>query len=153
MSGPLRDFIHLIRLAAVFAVGITAFLAWRAWMIPADFGVYGHYRASALVDARARQPVYAGQAACADCHADVVEVRLGAGHAAVSCESCHGALSAHAAGAEEPKPVRPAGRTTCLPCHAARAGKPSGFPQVVVAEHAPTGPCSECHRPHRPRVE
>ena len=81
MSGWLKDKGHLVRMAGLFAVGISAFLVLRAVMVPAGFGVYGHFRAGALDDDRARPVRYAGHAACEDCHADVVEARQGSRHA------------------------------------------------------------------------
>jgi predicted CXXCH cytochrome family protein len=125
----------------------------RAVLVPDDFGLLGHYRASALETNRARAPVYAGQAACAECHGDVVEARRVEGHARISCESCHGALAAHAAGAETPAPVRPDGRTLCVRCHAANTGKPSWYRTVVIADHADDGRCVECHAAHAPRIK
>ena len=40
-----------MRMASLFAVGITAFLVLRWLMVPADFGLYGHFRPGALDDA------------------------------------------------------------------------------------------------------
>lgn len=75
MKFSFKDANHLIRLAAIFAIGTLLFVVVRAQMVPDDFGRYGHYRAGAIDDERARTPVHAGQAACAGCHPDVVELR------------------------------------------------------------------------------
>jgi hypothetical protein len=96
--------------------------------------------------------VFAGRAACVDCHSEVVDSRKGGRHERIGCEACHGPLARHAAGEDEVKPPRPDLRTTCVRCHAAKAGKPAGYPQVDPAEHAPEGPCADCHKPHRPAV-
>lgn len=151
--GRPRDFVHVIRLAGVFAVGTAAFLVWRAWTIPPDFGVYGHYRAGALDDARALPLVHAGQGSCAECHADVSATRQSGAHAAVACETCHGPLARHAAGEADQLPARPDGRRTCSPCHAAGTGKPALIGQVLAADHAGTASCTECHQPHSPSVQ
>jgi hypothetical protein len=151
MSRPLGPFNHVLRLAAVFAAGILVFLVVRWWLVPPDFGVYGHYRAGALDDVRARPVAYAGQAACAECHTDVVELRQGGRHDRLTCETCHGPLAAHAAG-EGSAPARPNPREGCVRCHARTAGKPRAFPQVIVQEHAETGACTACHVPHAPSV-
>ncbi|MBL8141404.1 MAG: hypothetical protein JNM38_09870 [Acidobacteria bacterium] len=152
MDGRRSDYAHVVKVACLFALALGAFVLIRWWFLPADFGVHGFYRAGALDDNRARVPVYAGRAACIDCHSDVVESRKGSRHEPIGCESCHGPLAAHASGADETKPQRPDTRATCIRCHAARVGKPAGFPQVDVADHAPEGACTTCHQPHHPAI-
>jgi hypothetical protein len=151
MSRRFRDAEHLIRMAAIFAGGLLAFLLARTIFVPDDFGVLGHYRLSAIDDVRARPAAYAGQKACLECHTDVGEAReAGGAHARVACESCHGPLATHAAGeggAERPEP-----RTICVRCHAANGARPRAFPQVHVREHADEGPCTTCHQPHAPKI-
>jgi hypothetical protein len=63
MSGRPSDKQHLVRMAGLFAIGITAFFVLRWLMVPADFGLYGHFRPGALDDARSRPLHYAGRAA------------------------------------------------------------------------------------------
>jgi len=152
MKPRASDYVHLVRMAGLFVVGITAFLVLRWLMVPPDFGELGHYRAGALKDNMARPIVFAGQAACIECHGDVAEVRAKGRHARVSCESCHGALAGHAAGPNDIKPVKPDPRKTCIICHTASISKPKSFPQVVPAEHAPEGSCAECHVVHNPKL-
>jgi hypothetical protein len=147
-----KDVEHLFRLAAVFLVGILVFVIARAVLVPDDFGVLGHYRLGAVADAAARPIVHAGQKACADCHADVVETRAAARHAHVACESCHGPLGKHADGSDETKPTRPDGRATCIRCHATRTGKPARYPRVDIQDHAGDQPCIACHSPHNPKL-
>jgi len=143
---------HLIRMAGLFVLGITAFVVLRWVMVPSDFGELGHYRSGAVLDNMNRPRVFAGQAACVECHADVVELRAKGRHAGVACESCHGALAGHAASPIEAKPVRPDARTTCIVCHTASISKPASFPQVLPAEHAPEGSCAACHAVHNPKI-
>jgi hypothetical protein len=152
MSGRLRDFEHVLRVALLFVLGVVAFLGVRAWLVPDDFGVYGYFRTGAIDDNRAHPLVHAGRAACVDCHSDVVNARRGGRHERIGCEACHGPLARHASGEDETKPARPDTRATCIRCHEKKAGKPAGFPQVSAAEHAASGPCSECHNPHRPGI-
>lgn len=152
MGNRYRDYAHLVRMAVLFAVGITTFLVGRSFFVPSDFGVYGHYRAGALDDARARPIAFAGQAACVDCHGDIEEVRKPASHARVSCESCHGPLATHAAGEAPLAPPRPDGREACVSCHTKSRSKPPAFPQVDVADHAGDNKCIECHAPHAPTI-
>lgn len=154
MSGWFKDKEHLVRMASLFAVGISVFFVLQLVLVPKDFGVYGHYRAGALTDARnpALHPVrYAGRAACADCHAEVIEARRGSRHEPIGCEACHGAAARHAADPSV-KPILPDPRALCIRCHSASASRPKGFPQVVVADHADAGACTACHKPHAPKV-
>jgi hypothetical protein len=152
MRDGFKDREHLFRVAALFLLGTAAFFVLRAFMVPKDFGVYAHYRAGALDDARAHAISYAGQKACVECHADVDDVRKAARHVNLPCESCHGPLARHASGEDETKPTRPDGRLTCLVCHTANKSKPKAFPQVLIADHAPEGACIECHLPHAPKI-
>lgn len=152
MSHLFKDKEHLIRMAALFVVGIGVFVVARAVMVPDGFGDYGHFRAGALGDNRARPLGFAGRAACADCHDDVVEARKGSKHAGVGCEACHGALADHAADPEQVKPQRPDAKTICLVCHLTNVAKPDAFPQVDPKEHGDGEPCGSCHQPHHPEV-
>jgi hypothetical protein len=151
MQFSFKDAEHLVRLAAIFAIGALVFVVARAQMVPDDFGKYGHYRAGAIDDERARTPMHAGQAACAECHTDIVELRAASRHKAVACESCHGAQGAHARGEVE-KPPRPNGRETCIRCHAAKTGKPRQYPTVVIKQHAGEEKCITCHTAHSPKI-
>ncbi len=152
MNRGASDYVHLVRMAGLFVVGVTAFVVLRWLMVPADFGVLGHYRAGAVADNMKPPLVFAGQAACVECHADVAEVRAKGKHVRVACESCHGALAAHASNPDGPKPVRPDPRKTCISCHSANISKPKSFPQVVPEEHAPEGSCAACHVVHNPKI-
>lgn len=147
---PFSSYEHLLRLATLFAGGIALFLSVRALLVPADYGLLGPYRASALAQNQAKPIAFAGQLACVDCHTDVAELRKGNAHERVSCESCHGALAAHAADPSVAV-VRPDGRTTCAICHVPDRSKPNGFKTVNFAEHAGDEPCISCHVPHAPR--
>jgi predicted CXXCH cytochrome family protein len=153
VSSRFRDYEHVVRIAALFMAGTVAFLVWRSFMVPTDFGVYGHFRAGALTDNMQRPLVHAGRAACAECHGDVAEVWHTGRHSIVGCESCHGALARHASGEDTTTPRRPDGRTLCIQCHAKTAGKPVAFPQVVVSEHAGDNVCKDCHVPHSPAIQ
>ncbi len=151
-GAPLRDVEHLIRLAVLIVAAVAVFLVARSLLVPDTFGVYGHYRAAALDDVRAQEPVYAGGRACAECHDDVVESRAGGGHEALSCETCHGPLGTHAAAPFDVAPVLPE-HADCATCHAYSAYRPEWFPQVVVADHAGDVGCGDCHEPHRPSLD
>ena len=144
-----RDAGHLVRLAALFAVAIAAFLLVRALLIPKTFGDYGHYRAAALGEIRERGIKYAGRAACLDCHEDIGAAKAGGKHAGVGCEACHGALAAHVADPASVVPQKPDASAVCLVCHVQNLAKPKGFPQVDPKEHY-GDECGGCHKPHVP---
>lgn len=147
-----RDYEHVGRVALVFALAILTFVVWRSWMVPKDFGVYGHFRAGAIQDAAALPVVHAGQAMCVSCHSDVQDTRKGAKHERIGCEACHGPLGKHARGETDTAPIRPSTRGVCLTCHTARQGMPAAFPKIVVKEHSDAGPCTECHKAHTPSL-
>lgn len=147
-----KDVEHLVRLAALFALGLLVFSIARAELIPADFGTLGHYRASAVDDERKTAVIYAGQAACAECHGDVVDLRAMARHRSIACESCHGPLAKHAAAPDDQKPERPKATPLCVHCHAGNTGKPTRYPTVVIKDHAGSDECQTCHKPHDPRI-
>lgn len=141
---------HLLRLAALFVVGIALFAGLRWLLVPADYGLIGPYRASALTQNQAHSIVYAGRLACRECHSDVADALTTNAHASVGCESCHGALAAHA-GDPGVAAVRPDPRATCAGCHVPDAAKPAAFKTVNFAEHAGAESCGSCHQPHAPR--
>lgn len=153
MGKRLQHARHLIRMALLFAAGIAAFLVARQALMPAGFGEFGHYRAGAIHDNTLRAASYAGQAACAACHDEVVATRAAGRHARLSCEGCHGPLAAHAGDPTAATAPRPDPRLICLRCHARDRARPQWLPQVVVADHSAEGPCTECHTPHQPGLE
>ncbi|HEY1305776.1 MAG TPA: cytochrome c3 family protein [Vicinamibacterales bacterium] len=148
---PFHSYEHLVRLAALFAVGIALVLGFRWALVPEDYGRFGPYRARALVQNQLRPVVYAGQTMCVDCHSDVADLRQGNAHARIACESCHGPLAAHAA---DPAVAarRPDPRATCAVCHLPSPAKPAWFKTVDFTEHADPGACTSCHPAHAPRL-
>ena len=147
-----QDYEHVLRVAGVFVLAVAVFLVWRWWLVPSDFGVYGHFRAGAIVEAAARTPRFAGQAMCVDCHSEVQQLRSTGRHAQVACEACHGPLGQHARGESDLAPIRPSSRGVCLTCHTARVGMPVTFPKIIVNEHSEAGPCTDCHQSHAPGI-
>jgi hypothetical protein len=146
------DWDHLIRLGALLALGLAVFIFIRPWFVPDDFGVYGHYRAGAILDGRELPLRFAGRESCETCHSDVVDLQdaRASGHRRLACEGCHGPLAAHAAAPDEVRPALPAITPACVTCHEASAGRPSLVPQVVVADHSGGETCSSCHVAHTP---
>ena len=148
-----KDTEHLIRLAAVIVLALIAFVVLRFALVPRSFGQYGHYRGAAIAETAARPVAFAGHQTCEACHTDVVDVKKQGKHVVVACEACHGAQAKHA---EDPGSVQPKKLDTavvCARCHEANSAKPSGFPQVVTADHSGGMACDTCHQPHRPKIE
>jgi hypothetical protein len=150
MRDLFRDAEHLFRFAAVFVALGLVFLVARAVFTPKGFGTYGHYRAGALADAAARPLMFAGHAACLDCH-DTVDTEKKAGkHAGIGCEACHGPANAHVADAATVVPKKPDAKELCVVCHLENLAKPKGFPQIDPKDHAGDESCITCHDPHKP---
>lgn len=148
-----KDVEHLIRLAAVMAIALVAFVVLRAAIVPHSFGQYGHYRGAAIAEIAARPIGFAGHDACEGCHSDVVDQKKQGKHVVVACEACHGALAKHA---DDPGSVTPAKLDTaviCARCHEADSAKPKWFPQVLTADHSGGLACDTCHQPHSPKIE
>jgi hypothetical protein len=145
-----RDVEHLIRMALLFVAGTLLFLGARAALLPERFGELGHFRPGAMDDNAARPLVYAGRAACAECHGEVADALAAERHAAIGCESCHGPLGAHAADPEAAPPPELDVVALCSRCHAANLARPPGQPQVEPVAHAEGNACTECHTPHAP---
>lgn len=148
---PFRSYEHLLRLAALFAVGVALFLGLRWMLVPGDYGRLGPYRAGALVANQARPIVYAGQAACIDCHSDVADIRKSNSHGRISCESCHGPLAGHAMDPAVAVTL-PDQRAICAVCHLPSAAKPPGFKTVDFTDHAGSEDCTTCHSAHAPKL-
>jgi hypothetical protein len=152
MKEELKDWSHLLRMAGLFAALFVVFLVARAALVPPGFGEYGFFRAGALLDNREKPLSYAGRGACAECHDEVVTAKKAGPHAGLGCETCHGPLAAHAADATTARPELPDPRATCVNCHERNVGKPKWFKTIVVEDHAPSGPCKDCHVPHNPAI-
>jgi len=149
----LKDIEHLIRLAAVMAIALVAFVILRAAVVPRSFGQYGHYRGAAIAEIASRPVAFAGHNVCEGCHTDVVDQKKEGRHVVVPCEACHGAQAKHA---DDPVSVTPAKLDTavvCARCHEANSAKPKTFPQVATADHSGGLACDTCHQPHRPKIE
>lgn len=143
---------QITRVLQLTAAIVLVYFTARYFLVPASFGQFGWYRGDALKDYAALPISYAGATACAECHAEVVEKKAKAGHKGVPCESCHGALNAHA---EDPnvEPPKIADHRFCIRCHEASPSRPEKFPQVKLAKHHDEEACTKCHTPHQPLEE
>lgn len=147
-----RDAEHLVRLVLLMFVGVLLFIVIRTFFVPADFGELGHFRTGTLQDIRNLPLHYASRASCgqADCHEEEVATLASDTHASVGCESCHGALAAHAADPKLAKAAKLEGDDLCARCHTSLAARPKNFAQVEIEPHREGSACSECHDSHAP---
>ncbi len=150
MRKVLKESEHLLRLVAVFAVGLVLFLVIRQAIVPKGFGEFGHYRGPALDDIAARPISFAGHATCEACHDDQAKTKAAGKHAGLSCETCHGPAAAHTEDPTEHAVMKPDPKVLCVRCHEADPARPKSFPQVVSKDHAGDTSCIECHKPHSP---
>lgn len=141
---------QLISIGIVFILIVILFIVARKIFIPPSFGVLGHYRAQAIEENKAREIIYAGAAACYDCHDAIYELKATSYHKDVACETCHGPAAKHAEDPAQYAPIVPRGRDTCPICHDYNPSRPTGFPQIIAAKHNPGKACMSCHNPHNP---
>jgi uncharacterized CHY-type Zn-finger protein len=139
------------RLVSVGVILVGLLVGARWFLVPADFGRLGHFRAAAVQEVAAQKIEYAGHEKCAECHDDVVTMKSAGYHKNVACEVCHGPAAAHARDPGNHTPTAPRERGSCPLCHEYLASRPTGFPQIVSASHNPMKPCISCHKPHDPK--
>jgi len=167
---------HFIRLLALLAIAAGAFLKVRSMVVPPDFGTLGHFRASAIADAAAREPRHLGSAECAECHSDIAEPWASGKHSVPQCENCHGPGMLHVKVVSEDSveayadpilqytnALRPTtGIRECAWCHLATFERPSILKSIKsVGEHiaatggtfTSTSKCTDCHNPHTAAVQ
>ena len=149
----LKDLNHLLRMAAVFLLGLVFFLVFRSIFIPKSFGRYGHFRGDALQEIAAQPISFAGHEVCETCHGDILDVKKTGRHAHVACESCHGPQAKHTEDPTTSTPPKLDTAVLCVRCHEANHSKPMDFPQIHSAEHSSGLACNTCHQPHSPRIE
>jgi ribosomal protein S27AE len=130
---------------------IVAFFAARHFLIPSDFGKYGHYRASAVDEIASQEIKYVGHTVCEDCHDDVTDTIKMSYHRNVMCEVCHGPAAAHIDDPDGNKLPAPRERGYCPLCHEYLPPRPTGFPQIVSESHNPMRACVSCHDAHDPK--
>lgn len=161
VSHRMRHTKHYFRALILLAGAGLGFFLFRAFMIPASFGKFGHYRADNVAEQRQKPLRHAPQQTCADCHAEQFQQHQSAKHAAVPCQDCHAPLADHI-DLEKGEMVgaMPIQRTSklCLRCHRKLPSRPREFPQIDLEDHlagvAPPHPpeiCLSCHSPHQPK--
>jgi hypothetical protein len=139
------------RLPVLLVILVAGLLVARSYLVPKDFGKYGHYRATALVQAANLDIHYAGHQVCEDCHDEEVALKAQGYHKGLACEICHGPAFAHTEDPDVGQLRAPRERGYCPLCHEYLPSRPTGFPQIVTASHNPRKPCITCHNPHDPK--
>jgi hypothetical protein len=138
------------RLVVVFIVLIAALILVRGFLVPEDFGEYGHYRASAVDEIIDQKMHFAGHQICNECHDDIGTVKQTGYHRNLACEVCHGPALDHTGDPEAHIPPAPRDRGYCPLCHEYNPSRPTGFPQIISKSHNPMEACISCHNPHDP---
>ena len=138
---------QILRLVLLTMGIVGSYMVARAFLTQPSFKEYGWYCGEALEEIASRTPVYAGKAACDECHSDILQKLAKDAHKTLSCEACHGVSRDHA-GNPDITPVKLTG-SHCIRCHEANPSRPAWLKQIVVKDHY-SGKCSECHMPHQP---
>jgi len=139
---------QILRLILLTAAIVFSYFGARALLTPPSFGQHGFYRGAALGEVAAREPVYAGAKACAECHDQEVAALASGGHRLLACEVCHGPGQVHVDNPDiKPQILH---FSHCARCHEASISRPKWHKQVVTREHYSGSNCTECHVPHKP---
>lgn len=145
---------HIYRLILILIVFLAGAYAGIIFLTDPSFYRFGHYRADAVPELAAGEPIFRGPDYCRGCHSDRhAEWKAGA-HNKVKCEICHGPAGQHPATGKLPIPEDPV--KLCATCHEAMPSRPGQHPQVVLDQHPYPHEtpviCSSCHNPHAPRI-
>jgi hypothetical protein len=115
---------------------------------------YAQYSLNRDVNARqwAALPLsYTSSSVCGSCHLPEQGRLTSASHAKIGCQSCHGALLAHAEAGKDASAASVAIAVptdeVCLRCHTQATGRPAGLPQIMPSQHYVSS-CLDCHDPH-----
>ncbi len=139
------------RLIVVFAVVLAGAVVVLVFVIPPRYKDTNIQRRNTVLREAAKPVRYAGAAACAECHEEIVAVKRTGYHRDLSCETCHGPGRAHIDDPDAVKPPAPRKRKFCPVCHTFNPSRPRGFPMVNPVAHNPMKPCFTCHNPHDPK--
>ncbi|MDM8516065.1 hypothetical protein QUF76_07695 [Desulfobacterales bacterium HSG16] len=153
---------HVKRIiGGIVIAAVLGFLA-KVVMTPESFGVYGHYRADAIIEEADREIRHWTNASCSSCHAHEANRHSKGNHKTISCEFCHGTYADHIADGKKVKtlPVMTGDeiKTLCLRCHnkAIEARPEDVIKTVAMPDHLKkqnvkeTHTCNQCHYVHAP---
>ncbi len=141
---------HIVRLILII-VAVLVVSAIAAPLLTVDsFYRFGHYRANAVPEIAAKEPVYQTPRYCYGCHTERRAQWSAGSHKTVICEVCHGPAQGHPQNGKLPIPTDTV--RLCTQCHEAMPARPKTQPQINVAEHAGGQQCTVCHNPHSPKI-
>jgi cytochrome c553 len=160
----MKDINHLIRAGGLALLVIVGFTIVRFLALPESWGIYGHYRADAVAEEMAYEPVYQGADSCKECHAKRYKKWDSGKHRVVNCENCHGPGKEPATKPKTKcKKDITINRTNdlCIRCHLKLPARPHDFPdiphpQIDVEKHMKGKgkiSCFKCHNPHHPDLK
>ena len=139
---------QILRLILLTCFIVFGYLGARVLLTPSSFGQFGWYRGDALTELSAKQPIFAGQVACEECHSDIVKEVTKYEHKTLGCETCHGVAKPHVDDPE--KPTAKISDHFCMRCHDRNPSRPEWFKQIELKKHYTGQSCKECHIPHHP---
>lgn len=146
---------HIVRLLTLLGFFLLLAFAAKTYLTDPSFYKYGHYRADAIPELAAGEPIYKGAKFCLECHDERKSDWSNGTHVVVQCEVCHGTYRGCPENGKAMIPVDTV--RLCLTCHEAMPARPAQQPQIVLAEHPfpdeESTECQTCHDPHAPTVE
>lgn len=157
---PHRHNKHYYRITFLIGSGLVAFFVVRAFLIPASFNQFGHFRGANVEEQMDRAAHFGAKTVCAMCHPDLATQHQTGKHTSVPCQDCHDRVDVHAnPESGEVIGTMPIQKTAqlCLRCHQQLPSRPTTFPQIGPEEHLRDMPeahsptiCFSCHSPHDP---
>lgn len=161
----MKDIKHLIRAFTLAILAVIIFTVVRNLVVPKSFGKYGHYRADAVAEEMAKQPLYQGADVYKKCYGDIYDKWADGKHKVVNCENCHepGNIPITSPKSQWGTKTITINReqSLCLRCHLSLPARPGTLsaipqPQVNLEEHMKGKgkiACFKCHNPHYPDLK
>ena len=141
---------HIVRLIALIAAVLVVAVLAPQLLTVKSFYRFGHYRANAVPEIAAKEPVYQTPRYCYGCHTERRAQWSAGSHKTVICEVCHGPAQGHPQNGKLQIPTDTV--KLCTQCHEAMPARPHTQPQIQVAQHAGGQQCTVCHNPHSPKI-
>jgi hypothetical protein len=157
----MKDTKHIWRVFLLILLGIIVFAVGRILLVPKTFGLFGHFRASDVMEQRALEVKHQGPASCEPCHSDEHELWKMNSHKNIICEDCHAPYVTHVKNDEKYAEMEiNRSYNFCLRCHQQLPARPADFPQIQVIEHLAQFQaalqdtvCFRCHSAHDPAAK
>ena len=153
---------RLVVLVAGLCVLMGCGVLIKGLLVPESFGLYGPYRADAILEETAKPIRHGTNASCYSCHAFEAGIHQAGLHKTISCEFCHGPYADHVDGKKKigTLPVKTGEEITtlCLRCHNTeiKARPEQVIKTVAMPEHLKSQQvklshtCNQCHHVHAP---